>query len=255
MTEVSTRQNWLEFLHLRSQAEMRLFCFPYAGGGAQLFHDWPDALPATVEVCSIHLPGRGRRLLESPFTDMRPLIQAIGRALLPYLDKPFAFFGHSMGALISFEVIRHLRKEGGVHPEYYFVSGHSAPQISGLHPPVNALPDSDFINKLKRLNGTPDELLSNPVLMKLILPTLRADFALCETYTYVGEPPLSCPIIAFGGLQDPVVRPDHLRAWREQSGGTFALRMLPGDHFFMHTSQPLLLQLISQALEKCARRS
>ncbi len=234
---------------------MRLFCFPYAGGGARLFHEWPGALPANVEVCSIHLPGRGRRLLESPFTDMRPLTQAIGRALLPYLDKPFAFFGHSMGALISFEVIRHLRKKGGAQPECYFASGHAAPQISGLHPPANALQDSDLINRLERLNGTPVELLRNPVLMKLLLPTLRADFALCETYTYVDEPPLGCPITSFGGLQDPVVLPEHLRAWREQSVGTFSLRMLPGDHFFMHTSQPLLLQLISQALEKCARRS
>lgn len=230
---------------------MRLFCFPYAGGGAQLFRDWPDALPATVEVCSLQLPGRGRRLLESPFTDMRPLIQAVGRAMLPHLDKPFAFFGHSMGALVSFEVIRHLRKERGVLPACYFVSGCAAPQISGLHPPVNALPDADFINTLERLNGTPEEMLHNPVLMRLILPALRADFALCETYTYAGEPPLGCPITAFGGSQDPVVRPGHLRAWREQTEKSFSLRMLPGNHFFMHTSQPLLLRLISRALEQC----
>ncbi len=226
---------------------MRLFCFPYAGGGVHAFRAWADNLPKTVEVCPVQLPGRGARMMEAPFTQMLPLVQAAAEALLPHLDKPFAFFGHSMGALVSFEVARWLRRQSGPEPIHLFVSGCFAPDIPDPYP-LHNLPDPELLEGLRRLNGMPQEALENAELMRLLLPTLRADCTVTETYTYTDEPPLNCPISAFGGLQDHLVGRTHLEAWRQQTTAFFSLRMFPGDHFFLHSAQPLLLRILSREL-------
>ncbi|MFE1748554.1 thioesterase II family protein [Coleofasciculus sp. H7-2] len=250
-----TRSNdaWIIFPKSKTQASLRLFCFPYAGGGANTFRAWHEHLPVSVEVCAIELPGRGKRIWEAPFTQALPLVQAIACALLPYLDKPFAFFGHSMGALVSFEVARLLRREYGISPAHLFVSGRSAPQIPLKEPPIHALPEPAFIEELRRLNGTPEAVLENVELMELLLPILRADFAVLETYVYATEPPLQCPIAAFGGLQDVKVSVERLEAWRQQTSADFSLQMLPGDHFFVQSAQPLLLQFLSRELDSISR--
>ena len=126
-SSVSTR--WLACPQLNPQARMRLFCFPYAGGGASIFHRWPGKLPTMVEVCAVLLPGRGNRLTEPPFIQLSPLVQTLTEALLPHLTTPFAFFGHSMGALIGFELARQLRRQQGPSPVHLFVSGREAPQL------------------------------------------------------------------------------------------------------------------------------
>lgn len=242
---VSTR--WLACSRPNSQARVRLFCFPYAGGGASVFHTWPEKLP-TVEICAVHLPGRGNRLRESPFTKLPALVQTLTEALLPHLTTPFAFFGHSMGALIGFELARQLRRQHGPSPVHLFVSGHGAPQIPPPEPPFHALPEPQFIAELQRLNGTPQEVLEHPELMQLLVPTLRADFAVCETYTYTTDVPIDCSISAFGGLQDRKVSRERLEAWRDQSRASFNLCMFPGDHFFLHAAEPLVLETIAQLL-------
>src|SRR5262245_34574163 len=183
-------------------AALRLFCFPYAGGNSLIYRSWTEQLPLAVEVCAVMLPGREARLRERPYTCLPPLIEALAEALLPRLNKPFAFFGHSMGALISFELIRELRRNCGLAPAHLFVSGRRAPQIENNDPPTYNLPEGDFIQEIRHFNGTPQEVLEHPELMQLLLPVLRADFAVCETYTYTEEPPLECPISVFGGLQD-----------------------------------------------------
>lgn len=187
------------------------------------------------------------RLKEPPFDRLAPLAEAIVEALLPCLDKPFAFLGHSMGALISFEVARRLRR---IHrePGQMFVSGRWAPQWPDPDPPTHALPEAEFIAELRRLNGTPEAVLGNRELMQLLLPTLRADFAVLETCGYEPEPSLTCPIVAFGGLQDPDVTCEMLEAWRQQTCSGFSLQMLPGDHFFLHAAQPMLQQALYRAL-------
>lgn len=232
----------------RPNALMRLLCFPYAGGGASLFHTWSDSLPTTVEVCPVQLPGRETRLREAPFTRLLPLVQAMAQALVPYLDKPFAFFGHSMGGLVSFEFARELRRRHGLTPVHLFISGCGAPQIPDPDPPIHALPEPEFLEALRDLNGTPTEALGCAELMRMMLPTLRADFAICETYAYTIEPPLDCPISAFGGLQDHKVSRDRLETWRTQTSASFSLRMLPGGHFFVRTAQPLLIQILYREL-------
>ncbi len=235
------------------QARLRLFCFPYAGGGAPIFHTWSDGLPAEVEVCPVQFPGRGTRLREPPFTQLSPLVRALAQALSPLLDTPFAFFGHSLGALVSFELARQLRQQHSLEPVCLFISAHPAPQIPSSRPPMHTLPEREFLEKLRRLGGTPTEVLEHEELMQLVLPVLRADFAVYETYAYSAEFPLSCPISAFGGLHDRSVNRSDLEAWRAQTHAPFSLRMLPGDHFFLNTAKPLLLRLLSRELSRLVR--
>jgi medium-chain acyl-[acyl-carrier-protein] hydrolase len=170
--------------------------------------------------------------------------------LHPHLDRPFAFFGHSLGALVAFELSREIRRQHDLLPVHLFVSGCGAPQSLYPHPPIGMLPDTAFLEELRQLNGTPAEVLEHEELMQLLLPTLRADFTARETYAYADEPPLDCPISAFGGMQDGRVERDRLEAWRDQTSGPFSLHTFPGGHFFLHSSQSLLLQTLSHALEQ-----
>jgi medium-chain acyl-[acyl-carrier-protein] hydrolase len=248
MTTAAAFDSWIACRKPRPQARLRLFCFPYAGGGALIFRTWADSLPADVEVCPIQLPGRGTRLMEPLCTQLSPLIQALAQALFPLLDKPFAFFGHSLGALVSFELARQLRRQYGVQPVRLFVSASRAPQLPHRGLPVHTLPEGDFLAELRHLNGIPRAVLEHEELMQITLPVLRADFAVYETYVYSTELPLNCPISTFGGLRDRTVSQSDLEAWREQTRGSFSLQMFPGDHFFLNTTQPLLLRVLSQEL-------
>ena len=250
MTTATAFDSWIAFRKPNLQARLRLFCFPYAGMGASIFRTWPDGLPAEVEVCPVEFPGRGTRLMETPFTQLLPLVQALTQALAPLLDKPFAFFGHSLGALVGFELARQLRRQSGVQPVRLFVSAARAPQIPHRDRPIHALPEGEFLAELRRLNGIPGKVLKEAELMQIMLPVLRADFAVYETYVYSTEPPLNCPISTFGGLQDHRVSRGDLEAWRNQTSGSFSLRMFPGDHFFWNTTQSLLLQVLSQELRR-----
>jgi medium-chain acyl-[acyl-carrier-protein] hydrolase len=238
--------SWITCLKSNPHALFRLFCFPYAGGAASAFYTWPDGLPREVQVCPVQLPGRESRLEEPPFTRLSPLVQALARAIRPYLDVPFAFFGHSLGALISFELARRLEPT----PRHLFVSGRRAPQIPDRASPIHQLPEIEFVEEIRRLNGTPEGVLQSAELRQLFLPLLRADFAVHETYVYAAGVPLDCPITAFGGRQDSSVSREALGAWRAQTRRSFTLHMLPGDHFFPHSSRALLLRTLSQELTR-----
>jgi medium-chain acyl-[acyl-carrier-protein] hydrolase len=229
-------------------AALRLFCFPYAGGGAPVFHPWREALPPAVEVCAVQAPGRGVRLGERPFTRLLPLVAALGGAIQSLLDRPFAFFGHSIGGLIAYELAHHLRAVDGPAPAWLFVAGCNPPQLPNPHPPIHDLPDDDLIDELRALDGTPETVLDHKELMALMLPALRADFALLETYRYRPRPPLAMPIVAFGGADDRRAPPDGLDAWREQTSVGFELHVLPGGHFFLHSEQDRLLGVVVDAL-------
>ncbi|MUL38592.1 thioesterase II family protein [Gloeocapsopsis dulcis] len=240
--------NFVTYLQPNPLADIRLFCFPYAGGGTLSFRSWVNNLPKNLEVCAIELPGRGKQIKSPPFTQLEPLVQAIAANILPQLDKPFAFFGHSMGAIVSFELTRLLRKNYGIEPLHLFVSGRRAPQISVQKSFIHTLPEPEFLAKLRHLNGTPEAVLANAELMEMLSPIIRADFAVIETYVYAEDSPLNCPITAFGGLQDPEASFTELEAWRQQTNATFSLQMLPGNHFFLHSAENLLLYSISRAL-------
>jgi medium-chain acyl-[acyl-carrier-protein] hydrolase len=226
---------------VRPGAQMRLFCFPYAGGSAVMFRGWQRLFPEWIEICPVQYPGRGNRIKEALFTKVDPLAKGITQALLPLLDLPFAFFGHSMGAILAFEVSRELRRRRKPLPVHLFLSAVRAPQFPNPDPPVFDLPEAEFIAELRRLNGTPNEVLENAELMALMLPMLRADFTVSQTYNYVHEGgPLACPLSIYGGVDDPSFINAELEGWREHTSGTFSLHMFAGDHFYLHSSETLL---------------
>jgi surfactin synthase thioesterase subunit len=228
--------------NLNSQSTFRLFCLPNAGAGASIYRTWQDLLPSDVTVCPVQLPGRENRRAELPFTQLSLLVMELAHIIRPYLNCPFAFFGHSMGALISFELARQLRRQKAPEPVRLFVSAWEAPQLPDrLNPPLHQLPDTEFVEQLHRLYGTPEAVL------QILLPILRADCTMCGTYVYQEEEPLAYPISVFGGLQDDVSYPD-LTAWRDQTCNNFTLRLLPGNHFLIKDSQVPLLQAISHDL-------
>jgi medium-chain acyl-[acyl-carrier-protein] hydrolase len=243
---------WLAFYKPSDRAALRLFCFPYAGGSATIFQKWRDLLPSEIEVCPIQLPGRGTRLSEPAATHIEPLLPTLAAALSPFLDMPYALFGHSMGGLISFELAKYLRRQSAPLPQQIFVSGRAAPQIPRRYELTYNLPEDEFIAELRRLKGTPQDILEQQELITMLLPLLRADFSLCETYQYQASPPLDCPITALGGLYDKDVTATDLEGWREQTSGTFIKRMFPGDHFFIQSEQKLLLDVLSRDLHKLA---
>lgn len=219
------------------------------------YRTWADALPKNIEVYPVELPGRGSRMREMPYKNMEPLVHDLGLAMQPYLEKPYAFFGHSMGSLIGFELARLFRKRQLPGPLHLFASGHVAPQAGYAHNPIYDLPESEFIEELRNLEGTPEAVLNNAELMQLLIPMLRADFEVNETYAYEAEPPLDVPISAYGGLNDTDVSRELLEAWREQTASEFKLQMFAGGHFFLQDSQKLLLHTLTHALEKVILKS
>jgi surfactin synthase thioesterase subunit len=235
---------WVSCPDPRPDARVRLFCFPYAGAGASVFHTWPALVPASVEVCLIQLPGREGRLLEPACSELPVLVERLGHAVGPWLDRPFAFFGHSMGALVAFELARTLRKGTAAEPAHLFVSAHCAPHLRTRGPLLHRLTDSELLLRLRQLNGTPDEVLASVELMRLLLPTLRADCRLCETYEHSPGEPLACGVTALGGREDAAVAGAELEAWRRHTRGPFDVQMLPGDHFYLHSARTRLLRLI-----------
>lgn len=239
---------WVTCPNPNPKARIRLFCLPYAGRGASSFRTWSNDLPPEFEVCPIQLPGRENRLKEPPLTQISQIVKALAPLLDPYLDLPFAFFGHSMGALICFELSREIRRVSNSSPIHLFISGCPAPQKLDLSPPIHELPASQFVEELcRRYNCIiPESVQQNTELMQLFLPALRADLATGETYVYTHEAPLNCPISLFGGLQDEVVSQEALEAWREQTHNSVTVRMFPGNHFFINSVRSSILTSIAK---------
>jgi len=247
---MSTRifSKWVTCPRPNPEARLRLFCIPFAGGGASIYRLWASQLPSSIEVCPIQLPGREDRYREPAFTSITAAAQVLARELTPFLDKPYAIFGHSMGALVGFEVTRALRRARLAAPLGLFVAAYPAPQAPLARSPIHHLPDRDFIEEMRRMEGTPAAVLDNVELMEFMLPILRADFEACDTYTNVPEAPLECPLLVYGGADDREVGEAGLRQWRDQAAQSFALRMLPGNHFFVQSHRDLLLADIAGQL-------
>lgn len=242
---------WINLPKPNALARVRLFCFPHAGGGVFEYRTWAASLPAEVEIGAVQLPGRETRLRETPITQVRALCAILVEAMKPYLDKPFAFFGHSLGAFIAFELIRELRRAALPLPSKLFVSGARAPQLPSLEPPVYHLPDNELIQEVnQRYGGIPAEVLQSAEMLEMMLPMLRADFAMHDTYVYNDDLPLDCPILCFGGQQDASTPVTHLDAWRTQTRNTFARQMFWGDHFFIRSARTSLLQTVSAHLNQ-----
>lgn len=242
------RNSWVATPRPNPAATHRLFCFSYAGGGTAIYSSWPAALPAWVEMCAIRLPGRESRMAEKPFTSVSALVPPLIEGLRPFLDKPFLFFGHSLGGFVAYETIRQLRHAQLPLPQKLFVSGTRAPHLPDPEPPIHNLPDPEFIAELRRLNGTPEAVLANEELLALVLPYLRADFSASETYTCEPHHPLNIPITAFGGQHDPKASREQLEGWQVHTHQPVLVDILPGDHFFIHSEKEVLLQKLTAGL-------
>lgn len=233
--------------HRNASAALRLIVFPYAGGTPTVYRHWHTYLPSEVELAAVQLPGRGLPLNEPLLDEWRVVISDVSTALATVLDRPFIFFGHSLGALVAFEVARWLRRHAGIQPVKLLMSGRRAPQL----PDDLAVSDASneaLIAHLRELDGTPAEVLDDPELFAVVAPGLRADFRLVERYRYTSEPPFACPIVAFGGREDDETAEGRLDAWRIHSCAPFASFVLPGGHFFLHSRERELLRLIRSEL-------
>jgi medium-chain acyl-[acyl-carrier-protein] hydrolase len=224
----------LELVHLGQNraVERRLFCLPGAGGSAASFRGWSARLPSEIEVFGVQLPGRGHLVAEPPYRGMRALVLDLAAAMKGLLDRPFMLFGHSMGALVAFELARQLRRVDAVTPIALFAAACPAPQLPRRQKPLHALPSAQLWAEIRRLGGTPDPVLQSDDLMAMLEPALRADLAICETYEYLDDRPLDCPLTVIAGADDDDVSAAELEAWRTQTSSSFRVEMLRGGHFF-----------------------
>jgi medium-chain acyl-[acyl-carrier-protein] hydrolase len=238
---------WVRFRRDNPHAEYRLFCFPFAGGGASVYREWAASLSPAIDVWPIQLPGREERLGEPAFTQAATLCDALTTVLRPLLDRRFALFGHSMGALITYQLARTFEALGHA-PAHLFVSGQKAPHLPLGRPISYNLPERAFHARLRELDGTPEAVLQDPEMMAILSPLLRSDFELSETFPRQHRPPLACAITAFGGTEDAEVARTELDAWRHETRAAFDLRMFVGGHFFLQRAAGDIMQEIARHL-------
>ncbi len=244
---------------------LRLFCFSYAGGNATIYHPWQQAFHPGVEICAVQLPGRGRRMAQPPYTEFTRLVEDLGQLIVEENKEenkdenkqertqktplPFAFFGHSLGALLGFELARYFQRHHLPLPQHLFVSGCNAPQQRNPPQGMHLMPDHELIESLRRYNGTPSEILANRELMALVLPTIRADFRMVEEYTYCPAPPLPIPITVLAGRKDEHSSPAQAQAWQHETRAPCELHWFEGDHFFIHPEIAEVRRLVESSLQ------
>jgi surfactin synthase thioesterase subunit len=226
---------------------MRLVCFPHAGGAATAYAPLARALPATIETLALQYPGRQDRLAEPAVESIDELVAAVLPELRPWLDRPFAFFGHSTGAIVAYEVARVLQDEQGLMPVGLIASGRRGPSTHRAEH-VHRGGDRSLLREVARLGGTPPELLADEEVQQLMLPALRGDYKAIETYEWRPGPPLDCPIFAVVGEDDPLATESEAAAWRAQTSAGFELHVLPGRHFYLVDQQHEVTALISRML-------
>jgi len=244
--------SWFLTPEPRVDAGMRLICIPYAGGGAAVFREWGREADESIEVRGVQLPGRGWRLREPPETDMGRLASSIADAIEKVADRPFALFGHSMGSWVALQVTRELERRGR-SPVVLFASGRQAPSIGPTRPPLSHLDDEAFVAEIQETyGGIPPQILDDPDILDLLLPSLRADIALLEGYRHRAGLPVSCPLVAVAGEDDSVVDRAHLPRWGEETRDSFEMRTFPGGHFYFQPRFEPLLRFLEERIQHAA---
>lgn len=239
--------NWFITYPSKQHARLILFCFPYAGGGLSTYANWHKYLPKDVEVVFVQPPGRGSHMFEPAFDNMTDMINALIIQILPRLNRPFIFFGHSLGSRIGFELTKQLEQRYGFSPRHFIASGSRAPHVSGTLENWHLLSDDNFKEQLRELNGTPEEVLNNDELMSLIMPLLRADFRIADEYRAILEP-IACPISVLGGTNDSDVSKQDLDEWSKVTSSYFKAHEFEGDHFFIDKNPENVLPIVRDVL-------
>ncbi|MGN9809492.1 thioesterase II family protein [Micromonospora sp. BQ11] len=252
--QLAHSQPWVQCPRPNADAGLRLVCVPYSGGRASVFNDLAAELPGDVELWAIELPGHGRRLGEAPLTRLQPLVDQLTDVLAD-VPQPYVLLGYSVGALISFEVARNLPRLGWPGPSALFVAAARAPHLRSSRPPLHELSRDDLVEGLHRLAGHRNALLDNKELVDVMLPVLRADLGLDETYDHRGGDPVGCPIAAFGGSEDWSVTRSDLEGWREHTTSDFSVCTLPGGHFFLDSSRGLFAEALTAEIERLKQSS
>lgn len=238
---------WLVSWLRKTTPSIRLFCFPYAGGNGQIFKSWADSLPESIEVVGIELPGRGRRFSEPFIYDINTMVDLLYESIKGSLDLPFAFYGHSNGALLVFELTRKIISRLGISPKKVFIAAKRSPHL-GPESPLHRLCDQDFIQVIRDYQGTPVQVFSNPELLELYLPILRADFALSENYVFVAQHPLAVEAVLIAGNQDQVASVEEVFAWEGLFASPPDKEIVTGNHFFLNTCEIHLCNIIQKKL-------
>jgi medium-chain acyl-[acyl-carrier-protein] hydrolase len=238
---------WFTDFGQGADAPIRLFTFAHAGGGASVFSNWNKALPG-VHVLAARLPGRESRIAETAHSAMDTLTDALAEQIAPRLDRPFVFYGHSLGGLIAFELAHRLRELGLRQPERLLIGAYRSPDRKSPHPQLHALTDTDLVTGLKRYDSMPQSIIGSPELMALLTPMLRADFSLFETYAYRERTPLDRPIVVYYGNDDRMIEPAEMDGWRTKSNAHVRLHPIDAGHFFHLGNETELLELVAKEM-------
>jgi surfactin synthase thioesterase subunit len=228
---------------------LRLYCFPHAGGNATCFAPWQATLDPAIDVCAVQLPGHGSRLNEPLHTSLSVLVETVAQVIIEQqCTLPFAFFGHSMGGLLAFELTRYCMRHSLPMPKHLFVAGCNAPQYRGQSARLHELGDEALIDALRNFNGASAKMLSNSDLKALALPAIRADLALLADYQYHPSPPLDIPITVLAGKLDEHVSPIQTQGWQKETIATCRIDRFEGDHFFVDSDRKAVLDYLREGL-------
>ena len=241
-------EQWMPRLGSRPNAKYRLYCFSHAGGSASLYYSWNNLLPESIEVCPIQLPGREERIDLAPFSDMEQLLDILVSLVIETIDRPYGIYGHSLGASIGFEVARRVKKISGKEPVHLFVGAHRSPCQPYSYPSIKYASDPELLEMISIFNGLPKPSALSAEMMTVMLPTIRADLLLCESYRYQQDSTLDYPITVFHGCFDKNVKENELSSWKTQTQGTVEIISLDGEHFFLNSHKHEVLEKIQSAL-------
>ncbi|HEU4557491.1 MAG TPA: alpha/beta fold hydrolase [Longimicrobium sp.] len=254
MIQKPAKDPWIQQPRPRPGARLRLLLLPHAGGGASAFRGWADLFPEWVEVCPVQLPGRENRMREPAFERVQPLVEALAGVLAGWRDLPHAVFGHSTGALVGFELARHAARTGAPAPVHLFASGRRAPDLPSRQPDLHQLSDDQLLAGLRTLGGMPQALLDHPELLQLLLPVLRADLAVTETYAATPGATIDVPVTVYTGDNDIKVNEDEARAWERHTTAAFRVRTFPGDHFYLFPHRDRVIEALTADLGEVIAR-